>query len=58
MEEKAAALVSMDFDLAASDEFAAAGASAAVIQGRPFPLPVSGAQNVEAIFRGEMLVHA
>lgn len=58
MQKKPAPLVAMDFDLAAGDEFVAAGANAAVIQRRPFPPPVSGAQNVEAIFRGEMLLHA
>ena len=58
MEQKAAALVPLDFDLAAGDGFVAARADAALIQRRPFPLRIGGAQNVEAIFRGEMLLHS
>lgn len=58
MQKKPAPLIAADFDLAAGDEFVAAGADPALIERRPFPPPVRGAQNVEAIFRGEMLLHA
>ena len=58
MEKKAAPLVAVDFDLPAGDEFVAARADAALIERRPFPARVGGAQNVESIFWGKMLLHA
>jgi hypothetical protein len=58
MQKKAAPLVSADFYLAASDEFVAARADAALIEGRPFPPRIGGAQDIEPIFWGQMLLHA
>jgi hypothetical protein len=57
MEKKPAPLVAVNFDLPAGDEFVAARADAPVIERRPFSPRIGGAQNVEAIFRGEMLLH-
>lgn len=57
MEQKAAALIAANFDLAAGDEFIAAGANAPFIERRPFPPRIGRAQNIEAVFRGEMLLH-
>jgi hypothetical protein len=50
MQKKAAPLIAPNFNLPPGDEPAAARANAAVIQGRPFPARVAGAQNVETIF--------
>lgn len=58
MEKKSSPLVAMDFDLPAGDKFVAAGADAPLIERRPFPARISRAQDVEAIFRCEMLLHA
>ena len=58
MQKKAAALVAPDFDLAASDEFVAARANAPLIERRPFAAHVPGAENIQTIFWGEMLLHA
>ena len=57
MQKKAAPLVAADLDLPAGDELVATGADAAVIQRRPFPARVGGAQNVEAIFGCKRLLH-
>jgi hypothetical protein len=58
MEMKAAPLVAFDFDLAAADELVAAAADASVVQRGPFPPRIGGAENVETIFGGEMLLHS
>ena len=57
MQKKAAPLVATELDLAAGDEFVATRAGAPVIQGRPFPARVGGAENFQAIFREELLLH-
>lgn len=58
MQKKAATLVAPNLNLTPRDEFVAAGANAPGIEGGPFAERVRGSQNIEAIFRGEMLLHA
>jgi hypothetical protein len=58
MQKKTAPLVAVDFDLPAGDEFHAARANAAVIQRRPFSVRIGGAENFQAIFGGEGLLHS
>ena len=57
MQQKAATLVAAYFNLTPRDHFMAAGAKAPGIKGGPFAERVRGAQNIQAIFRGEMLLH-
>jgi hypothetical protein len=57
MEKEATPLVAMNFDLPARKEFVAAGANAPLIERRPFAVRIAGSENVQAIFRGEMLLH-
>lgn len=58
MQKKAAALVAANLDLAASDEFVATRANAPRIERRPFAAGVRCAENVQTLFRSEMLWHA
>jgi hypothetical protein len=58
MQKKPSPLVAADLNLPAGDEFVAARTDSPFIERRPFPPGVSRSQNVEAIFWGEMLLHA
>jgi hypothetical protein len=58
VQKKATPLIAADVNLPAGNKFVAAGADAALIKRRPLPTPIAGAQNLQAIFQGEMLLHA
>jgi hypothetical protein len=57
MQKKAAPLVTAELDLAPRDELVAPRANTPVIQGRPFSARIGGSQNVQTIFRRELLLH-
>jgi hypothetical protein len=53
----APAVVTMDFNLAASEDTFANHADASVIQRIPFPNAISAAEDIETFFQVEMLLH-